>query len=246
MDPKVKVIDEISTEFDNYKVIERLEKNGLPARLLYGSGDLTVHSGIPLYTTDIPLFRYNRRLVEIVKSLRPHQVLVVGGGVYTLPSYLAEKYNNMQIDVIEPDNQLEDIAIKYFNFHKLKNLKIINDFGLHFLKTNKKIYDLIIIDAYYDHQIPKEINSKKFARLTASSLSKSGILAANVISDIKKDSIVNKFHANYKKYFKNYQIYPVDNNRLLLRKDNLIYVASQESIKLYLKYPPLKWNNILT
>lgn len=244
MDQSRKVIYEVQTKLDSYEVIEEIY-TGRKSRLLYGGTLKTAQSGIPLDNEDKMLFEYNQRLVELALDLKPKSILLIGGGGYTLPSYLSKKLPELSIDIVEPDAALDAIAHKYFKFELGGSLNVIHDFGLNYLKKNKKTYDLIIIDAYLAQQIPDEIISRSFSKLAARSLNKGGLLAANVISDIRNDSVISRFHAAYKKYFKYFDVFPASSDRLYFYPSNLIYIASFRRINLKLKYPPLRWSGIL-
>lgn len=244
MDESRKVIFEIQTKLDTYEVVDEVY-TGRKSRLLYGGALKTAQSGIPLDDQDKMLFEYNQRLVELALDLKPRTILLIGGGVYTLASYLSKKMPKTHLDIIEPDGALDDIAAKYFKYQAQDSVCIIHDFGLSYLIKNKKKYDLIIIDAYSDQKIPSEVISQKFAKLAAKSLNKDGLLAANVISDIRSNSVISSFHAAYKKYFKYFKVFPAASDRLFFYPSNLIYTASFKDFSPTLKYPPLSWSGIL-
>jgi len=244
MDESRKVIYKIRTKIDSYEVIEEVY-TGRKSRLLYGGESKTAQSGIPLDDQDKMLFEYNQRLVELALDLKPEHILLIGGGVYTLASYLSKKLTDSFIDIVEPDTSLDDIASRYFNYQAKDSVSIIHDFGLSYLMKNKKKYDLIIIDAYSYQHIPAEIISKQFTKLATKSLSRDGLLAANVISDIRDNSVISKFHSSYKKYFKYFNVFPASSDRLYFYPSNLIYTASFKKFDLKLKYPPLSWSGIL-
>jgi len=239
-----KVIYETRTKLDHYEVIEEIY-TGRRARLLYSAQSKTAQSGIPLDNQDKMLFEYNQRLAELVDSLRPREILVIGGGVYTLPTYLQSKYPDLRIEVVEPDAGLDELASRYFNFKVGGSINIVHDFGLSYLNKNKRKYDLIVLDAYLDQEIPAEIRSKKFAKLLVAALNKNGLVAANVISDLRADSVITKLHASYRKYFKYFKLFPAAPDRLYFYPSNLIYVASKDQVEPELKYPALRWSGVI-
>ncbi|HEY1645240.1 MAG TPA: fused MFS/spermidine synthase [Candidatus Saccharimonadales bacterium] len=234
MDYLRKVIYETDSDLNHYQVVEEVY-SGRASRLLYSGQLASAQSGIDLDNPDKLLFEYNQRLVELVKQFKPGAILAIGGGAYTLPSYLIKKYPTLLIDVVEPDRGLDALSKRYFNLSS--GFNIIHEYGLDYLKKNKKAYDLIIVDAYADQRIPDSINSKKFAKLAASSLNSNGLLVANVISSLAKDSVINNLHGAYKKHFKSFKVFPSASNREFAFTHNFIYVASQEPIKVSLKYP---------
>jgi spermidine synthase len=237
------VVAELKSDLAQYLVIEEVY-TGRPSRVLYTRRSNTAQSGIALDAVDSMLFDYNKRLVELVEALNPKQLLLIGGGVFTLPTYLAHKYPTLQIDVVEPDEQLEIIAAKHFNFNPSKNIRVIHDYGLNYLKKNTKHYDLIILDAYSDNEIAEEILSKKFARLVAKSLNVGGYLAANLITDLKVNSTFHKMHLSHNKYLKHFKAFPASPEQGYYYPNNLVYVAANKPIEISLKYPALRFSSL--
>jgi len=233
------VIYQTTTNLETYEVVEEVYADRY-SRLLYSGQVKTAQSGIPLDNSDLMLFEYCQRLVELVMDLQPKDVLMIGGGAFTLPTHLIKTNKNIQFDVIEPDKDLEVIAKQYFELEVSKQINVINDFGLHYLKNSKKKYDLIILDAYYEDSIPKEFLSRKFAKLAVSSLKEHGVLAANVVSTLRMDAKVLEMHNIYRKYFKYSRLYPTTKDRTYYYAHNIIYVASLEPENFLLKYPALR------
>lgn len=238
MNDTAKVIYRVVTDLDQYEVIDEIY-TGRPSRILYGGKFKTAQSGIPLDNKPSLLFGYNRRLNELIKNLKPNKVLAIGGGVYTLPTYVVSNTKDISFDIVEPDTKLDDVAKRYFAFKPNDRINIFHDYGLHYLTKNRKKYDLVLIDAYSDHKIPDEILSKKFAKLALKSLSQDGLVVANVISDVSESSTISQLHKSYKKYFTYAKVFPTGTDRTYFYPHNLIYVSSNRPIKLNMLYPEL-------
>ncbi len=238
-----RIVFETETDIEEYQVIEEIYTNRY-SRILYSGKDKTAQSGIPLDSKDLMLFEYNQRLVELISQSKPKKILAIGGGALTLPSYISKKYQDIHFDVIEPDKQLEKIASEYFNYSASDKVVIINDYGLHYLKKTRKSYDLIIIDAYLDNQMPNEIMTKKFAKLVVSALNIKGAVALNVISSLQADSAINQIHRTYSKNFKIAKLYPAGPDKTFYYPTNYIYVLSNYPFKLRLKYPALSLESL--
>jgi spermidine synthase len=237
-DTTSKVIYKFVTELNQYEVIDETY-TGRPARVLYSGKFKTAQSGIPKDNKPTLLFGYNRRFNELIENIRSCHVLAIGGGVYTLPSYIVNNQSGISFDIVEPDKKLDDIAEKYFNFKPNDRIKIFHDYGLHYLTKNLIKYGLILIDAYSDNKIPDEILSKKFAKHSLKALKPDGLLAANVISDLAASSVLSQMHQVYKKYFKYVKVFPTSANRSYFYPHNLIYVAANKPIKLEMMYPEI-------
>jgi spermidine synthase len=237
-DTTSKVIYKVVTELNQYEVIDEIY-TGRPARVLYSGKFKTAQSGIPQDNKPTLLFGYNRRFNELIENIKPSHVLAVGGGVYTLPSYIINNQSDISFDIVEPDAKLDAIAERYFHFRPNDRIKIFHDYGLHYLTKNSIKYDLTLIDAYSDNKIPDEILSKKFAKHLLKALKPDGLIAANVISDLAASSVLSQMHRVYKKYFIYVKVFPTSVNRMYFYPHNLIYVASNKPIELKMMYPEI-------
>lgn len=226
------------TKLGYFQVIDQIY-SGRKARVLYSTNPKNAQSGIPLDDSDEMLFGYSQRLTEIVSSTKPANVLIIGGGVYTLASHIIKNFKS-QVDVIEPDEELDLIASKYFGLKSSTRLRIIHTTGLNYLKNNEKLYDLIVVDAYNGDKIANELYKRVFARNLKKSLSNNGLVAINVISDLKLASPLKKLINLYNSYFKLHQAFPAEPGRYdYFFTTNYILVTSQLPQQLELRYAPL-------
>jgi spermidine synthase len=233
-----RVICKVVTDLDEYEIVDEIY-TGRPSRILYGGKFKTAQSGLPLDDEPTLLFAYNRSMSELIKNMKPNRVLAIGGGVYTLPNYIVNNHQDISFEIIEPDPKLDVIASKYFNFKPTDRVKIVHDYGLHYLTKNSNKYDLILIDAYNGNKIPDEILSKKFARQSLKALNPDGLLVANVISDLNESSVLSQMHQSYKKYFSYAKVFPTGPDRTYFYPHNLIYVASNKLIETRMEYPEI-------
>jgi spermidine synthase len=228
-----------NTRYGTYQVEDKIY-SGRRARILYSSKTRTEQSAMPLDDDTTMLFPYNQRFMEIVLQLKARQILIIGGGVYTLPTAINLSAPTSNIDIVEPNEELDDIAIKYFNFRPNNKTAIYHQDGISFLKKNSIIYDLIIIDAYNEDKIPVDLLTNELPELIEKSLNKTGLVAMNIISPLRTGSIVHSSEANFSKVFKRVTIYPADNQRPNYYYDqNLVLIASNKDTILKLKYNPI-------
>ena len=233
------IVYERQTKLGLYQVVDRTY-SGRPARVLYSGKIRTAQSGIGLDGNPLMLFGYNQRLIELVNDQRPKAVLLIGGGVYTLPMEILDQLTNVQIDVIEPNDQLIDIASRYFGFKSDKRLNIYHDYGQNYLKSSRKKYDLIIVDAYNEDQIPEPMMETGFAKQLGDALKQKALVAVNIISSMKSDSPLKIITENYHQIFKYLKTYPADTpSPEHYFSHNFILVAAQSNFVLKLKYQPI-------
>jgi spermidine synthase len=175
------MIWEGDTPYGHYQVIDTMY-DGRPARVLYSGNRQAAQSGVS--TDDKPelLFDYNQRMFELATNLVPKTILLIGGGVGTLPTALLEAMPSVRIHVVEPDIGLTDIAYDYFDLPVDDRLSIFNTDGRSFLRGHAERYDLILVDAFMHTSIPRELQTIEAFKAFHSHLNPAGVLAMNVIS----------------------------------------------------------------
>ena len=126
-----------------------------------------------LYTNVFPVFG--------ILSPNPKNILVIGAGAYTVPKNISSYYKT-SVDVLEIDNELPAIAKKYFGYDENTIHTTTSEARL-FLRTDKKIYDIIYGDAYNSFiSIPWYLTTQEYYKLTKSKLSKNGICVMSFVA----------------------------------------------------------------
>ena len=204
---------------------------GRSCRVLYTLNPPSAQSAAPLNRGESMVFGYNRRFMEIFEACKPKRVLVIGGGVFTLPSEMVSQSGDVVVTAIEPEKMLIKIAKKHFNFQETERLKVVTDFGGSFLKQDSSVYDLIILDAFSGNRIASEIIGSDFALLLKEHLSDNGLVGVNVISNLETGSILSRIKNNYEKQLAYTAIYAAETTlSMYLHADNYILLASQKRL----------------
>jgi spermidine synthase len=235
-----KIVFQTKTKLDQYQVVDEVY-TGRQSRVLYSGYLQTAQSGIPLDGDPTMLFEYNQRLMEAIEQLKPVSVLVIGGGIYSLPMAIRRQLPKTIINVVEPDVGLDDIAKQYFSFKPDRRLIIHHDYGLHYLKNSSESYDMVVLDAYSEDKVPDEILSPEFAKQLKKSLNRGGIVLMNVISNLSAMSPLNNMSKVLGNEFKELEIYQADGERTsYFMNTNYVMVAGRKIPKLDLRYKRLE------
>jgi spermidine synthase len=142
-------------------------------------------------------------------------VLVIGLGGGTIPYNLKMIYGEkVKIDVVESNKNMVEIARKFLNVDHF-DFDIIVDDGFEYLQKCTKFYDIIILDAFINDNIPRQFLSDEFIRLANDKLTAKGILTINYIPKLFFQHI---YARRIKNYFKLYKIN---------HKDNVIFIGSK-------------------
>lgn len=175
------VLWEGDTGYGHYQVVDTLY-DGRPARVLYSGDRQAAQSGVAKDDKPDLLFDYNQRMLELVASLTPRRLLLLGGGVSTLPKAVLEAVSDIRIDVVEPDRGLTDLAYRFFGLPVDERLQIFHTDGRSFLKSHAEPYDMILIDAFTHTTIPPDLKTLEAFQAYSKRLQSKGLLAMNIIS----------------------------------------------------------------
>jgi predicted membrane-bound spermidine synthase len=165
--------------------IKKIEKDGreLEAVIL----DNLIHSYVDLEDPLHLQYGYERVYAEIVAwkaAKKPDfRALVIGGGGYTFPRYLEEKYPQAKIDVIEIEPRLTQIATELLGLSPHTRIRSFNSDARWFLMNfpERAVYDFVFGDAFNDLTIPYHLTTREFSSLLRSILKPDGLLVANII-----------------------------------------------------------------
>jgi spermidine synthase len=98
-----------------------------------------------------------------IKKYNIKSVLVLGMGAGSVISLLKQTYKiDCAITAIEKDDVVIELAKKYFEIEKYKQLSIVNDDAFEYVKTTYKKFDLIISDLFIDGNVPEQFASPEY------------------------------------------------------------------------------------
>ncbi|MEJ2452278.1 MAG: fused MFS/spermidine synthase, partial [Gammaproteobacteria bacterium] len=145
-------------------------------------------------------------------SVDPNQVLVIGGGIYSIPKAFLKDLPDVRVDVTEIEPSLQQLAVKYFNLRKTERLKTYTQDGRRFLYDTNKTYDVIFSDVYHSlYSIPAHFTTVEFFQLARKKLSPNGIFIMNIIGALsrKTPSLALSEIKTFQKIFPNSYIFAV-------------------------------------
>jgi predicted membrane-bound spermidine synthase len=130
------------------------------------------------------VFWYTQTIAEAISELpnQPKRILILGGGAYTLPEYLATHHPDSQVNTIEIDPDLTQIAQQYFRFEPPNNLSVTSTDARAFVNNTDQKFDVIIIDVYSDDNTPWQFVTGEFGQKIASGLTDNGVVLVNAIT----------------------------------------------------------------
>jgi len=107
------------------------------------------------------------------------RMAIVGLAAGTTAREAAAVYPGIQIDGIEIDAKIVEVAREYFDMND-PNLNVIVQDGRVGLSKSKERYQIISVDAYRPPYIPWHMTTREFFQITYDRLSEDGVLVINV------------------------------------------------------------------
>ena len=162
--------------------------------------------------------------------------LMLGGAGYSFPKSYLETYPNAEIDVVEIDPKVTQLARDYFRLEDNPQLNIFHGDGRTYLNHSKKTYDIILGDAFNSsYSIPYQLTTQEAAQKMHDILSEEGIVILNIISSLEGDS--GKFfraeYATFKSVFPQLFVYPLRDSKNGNTIQNIFLIASKSKSKNY-------------
>lgn len=128
------------------------------------------------YWEYVDLLTYN-----INSYSKNNKTLLLGLGGGTLYKQLVK--NGLDVDVVEIDQRIEEVAKKYFFIDDEVN--VVVDDARHYINTTTKKYDVIIYDLYHSETPPVHLMTKEAFAEIKQNLNPNGLLVVNFYGFIK-------------------------------------------------------------
>ena len=157
--------------------IRTLYLNGLPHSAMYKDDPNE------LVVTYTKYFHLGLVFNEDVKN-----VLFVGGGGFSGPKSFLDTYPDVQIDVVEIDADVIDVARKYFFLSSDSRLRIFNEDARSFLSRTDQNYDLVVLDAFSRTYVPFHLMTLEYFEILDEKLTPDGIIVSNLIGTMSGDT----------------------------------------------------------
>ena len=102
-------------------------------------------------------------------------ILIIGGGGGIGARKFVNDDPNVVVDLVEIDQRVVDLSLKYFHLEPSDRLRIHVEDGRNFIRHSKTKYDLVILDAFtIGGQIPFHLTTREFFNEIEQTLSPDG------------------------------------------------------------------------
>jgi len=175
---RMKTLVEKDTFYHRIRVEEDDE-----ARYMYF--DQTLQSAMNLKDPTALRLIYSR-YTSLGFAFRPDakKMLIIGLGGGSIAKKTQKEFPSLEIDAVEIDPEVIEIAKRHFDVREGKNLRLHAQDGRLFLTRTQNRYDIIVLDAYYKDTMPFHLTTKEFFELAHRKLTPNGVIVANLISAV--------------------------------------------------------------
>ena len=164
--------------------------------------------------------QYNELAFHFHPNLQ--NMLVIGGGGYSLPKHVLTTRQNVNVDVVEIDPGITKVARQYFGLTGEmladSRLRITHEDARRFLRRiqreikagSKPKYDFVFGDAFNSHyNIPFHLTTKEYMEEVSACLSDDGIFMTNIISSVsgEKQKLFQGFHRALTEVFPHVEVF---------------------------------------
>lgn len=136
---------------------------------------------------------------DLTQSLSLKKILILGGAGCSLASFFAKQKSIQNVDVIEYNPIMIELANKYF-LKKNEKINLIHGNGLNYTKYCADIYDLVIIDMFDGPILKKGVINESFIRKVKKSITESGFFIMNLGYSKEINSVIKTWQNFFSLY----------------------------------------------
>jgi spermidine synthase len=111
---------------------------------------------------------------------RPRTALIVGLGGGTIPSFLRRHFPDLDIDVVDIDPVVVEVAQSHMGFRPDARLRVHVQDGRAFVERAPVRYDLVFLDAYGADSVPYRLATREFLEAVRRGLAPRGAVIGNL------------------------------------------------------------------
>lgn len=236
------ILAEIESDFHTISIVENKIGRFLKYDETYQAGYIDSFN----YQGNLPYINYF--LIPALMNKNIKNILLIGFGSGILINQLEKVLDLKNIDIVDIEENIFQIAKDYFNFKQSNKQNFYLQDALIYLKTTNKKYDLIIVDVAGDEGIDERFCEQDYISLIKKHLKKEGIFVSNLPSsrDIfnKKNTFALSQIELYRKNFSYVDIYNgetsnkvyyktfFDIDEIVFDVTNLIFISSDKKYEI--------------
>lgn len=226
---------DIDTEYNRVQVFNTTDKKNRKVKVLKIDPHFFQSK---MYLDSDELATDYLKFYHLIRHFKPdfQKTLLIGGAGYSFPKDYLKRYETAEIDVVEIDPQMTDIAKKHFRLQENPRLKIFHEDGRIFLNNSESgKYDAVLMDAFGSmFSIPFQLTTVEAVGHISRTLKPDGVVIFNIGGAIegKSSRFLHAELATYRKIFPHVFLFKVDAEKSDDEVQNLILIATKTNVPL--------------
>lgn len=161
------------------------------------------------FDTDFDYPGYLHLTLAVNPSAKRTLMIGLGGG--SVVKRMWRDYPEMVIDAVEIDAQVAELARTQFGLPDDERIRVTVADGRRFLEDSPNTYDIIVVDAFIEDQVPPPLTTEEFHRTAIAHLAEDGVLAYNFHGSVAGDRSkpLRRLHKTLKTAFRRVWVFPV-------------------------------------
>ena len=181
------------------------------------------------------------RFTSLGLVLRPDagKALIIGLGGGSMAKKYHKEFPEIEIDSIEIDPDVVDVARKFFHFQEDSCQRVHGGDGRKFLARADDRFDLILLDAYYADNMPFHLVTREFFDTARQKMTPEGVLVINLIGSLRgpDSAMIRAAIKTLSSVFPQVYTFPTFGNRghVLSEVQNVVVLASKALERMSMK-----------
>ncbi len=181
------------------------------------------------------------RFTSLGLVLRPDaaRALIIGLGGGSMAKKYHKEFPEIEIDSIEIDPDVVDVARKFFHFQEDARQRVHGGDGRKFLARADDRFDLILLDAYYADNMPFHLVTREFFDTARQKMTPEGVLVINLIGSLRgpDSAMIRAAIKTVSSVFPQVYTFPTFGNRghVLSEVQNVVVLASKALERMSMK-----------
>jgi spermidine synthase len=143
-------------------------------------------------------------------------------------------YPEIQVDTVEIDPVVIEVAGKYFGLPDDPRLRVINEDARRYVQRTDERYDIVIIDAYNADSMPFHLTTEEFFREVDALLEPGGVVAYNIISAVegRRSRLFRSLYRTAEGVWRDIEAFPIELSldKQVASNRNIIMLATNRGL----------------
>jgi spermidine synthase len=240
---------DIDTEYSRVQVFRSVDPLTSKPVHAYATDPFFAQSAMYFDSDDL-VFPY-AKYFDLVQHFNPafRRTLLIGSGAYSYPKHFLQTFPDAQIDVVEIDPRVRDIAKKYFRLHEDPQMTTIDKDGRDFLNNaESRAYDAVLLDAFGSlFSVPYQLTTREAVLQMSRVLNDRGVVIANIGSSITGGAghFLRAEIATYRSVFPQVMLFKVRSDKADSDLQNMILIGFKSAEQIDMNSVDQHFNELL-